>query len=108
MAGRLHALARRLERDRFFLASAVAEYTRSERLGERELAVMLGCPAEALDQLRLCRRPDGEASRFRRDIEWIASRYGVSPEVLAQIVRRADAIEALKEGADSARGTLMA
>jgi hypothetical protein len=108
MANRLDALACRAERDKFFLASALADYARSERLGERELAAALGCAPDTLARLRLCRRPHGEVPRFRRDVEQIASRFGVVLEVLVRIVRHADAIEALKEGGASTHGTLAA
>jgi hypothetical protein len=108
MAGRLNALARRVEGDGFFLASALADYARGERLGEGELAAVLGCPPEVLTPLRLCRRPHGDASRFRRDVDRIAAQFGIAPEVLAQVLRRSDAITALGAGAESGLGTLMA
>ena len=65
MSGRLDGLARRVADDRFFLASALADYARSERLDDAGLAGALGCAVDALTTLRLCRRPAGDAATFR-------------------------------------------
>lgn len=109
MADRLDALARRVQSDPAFLAAALADYARSERLDERGLAAALGCPPEQLSALRLCRRPRAEpAGQFRRDVEQIGARFGVRADVLAEAVRRADALAALRQAAAAERGTLMA
>ena len=109
MSERLDALARRVQTDPAFLAAALADYARSERLDERGLAAALGCPPEQLSALRLCQRPRAEpAGQFRRDVEQIAARFGVRADVLAEAVRRSDALAALRRATDSARGTLMA
>jgi hypothetical protein len=94
--------------DPFFLGSALAEYARSEGLDEAELAAALGCSSEALARLRLCRRPDPAPERFLDEVELIAHRFGARPEVVAEAVRRADALVALREPALGARGLLMA
>ena len=109
MADRLDVLARRVQIDPNFLAAALADYARSERLDENGLAAALGCPPEQLSPLRLCRRPRAEpAAQFRRDVEQIAARFGVRAEVLAEAVRRSDALIALRRAAPAERGTLMA
>jgi hypothetical protein len=106
MSERLDALARRVQRDPAFLAAPLADYARSERLDERGLAAALGCPVEQLSPLRLCFRP--RPDRFRGDVEQIAARFGVRPDVLAEAVRRSDALAALRERAAGQPGTLMA
>ena len=113
MAEHLDELARRMHADPFFLASALTAYARSEGLDEAALAARLGCPAGTLTMLRLCRRPQAGA-RFGREIATIAGRFSVSAELLASIVRRADALEAMRDvdatgipGAGD-RGTLIA
>jgi hypothetical protein len=106
MSERLDALARRVQRDPAYLAAALADYARGERLNERGLAAALGCPVEQLTPLRLCFRP--RSDRFRADVEQIAARFGVRPDVLAEAVRRSDALAALRQGAPSQQGTLMA
>lgn len=108
MPDRIAALARRLEDDPFFLAAALHEYARSEGFDEVRLAAHLGCPVETLSRLGLCRRPRPEPPHFRRDVDQIAARFEVSADVLAQIVRRADALVALRPTTEDRRGTLRA
>ena len=71
-----------------FLACALAEYARSERLDDAALAARLGCSVETLTHLRLCRMPRGEAPLFWQDVERIAERFSVNAEALAEIARR--------------------
>ncbi len=108
MASRIDILARRVQSDPFFLASALADYARSEGLDEQGLAVVLGCPVETLGPLRLCRRPRPEPALFRQDIDRIASRFDVKIDVLAEAVRRSDALSSMRRGAKNERGLLMA
>ncbi len=97
MSDRLQALARRVRDDPFFLASALSEYASSENLDEPGLAGMLGCGTEQLPELALCRRPHLES--FGRDIERITERFSLHPLALAEVVRRADALAAWRDGA---------
>lgn len=108
MSDRLDRLARRAESEGFFLASALAEFARSQRLDEPQLAQALKCSIETLTSLRLCRRPRPEPRLFKQDIDRIAVRYGVDAVVLAQAVRRADTLESLRRGARSQSGYLAA
>ncbi len=108
MADNLDRLARRLETDPFFLASAFADYVASERLSEAGLAARLGCTRETLVRVKLCRRPRPEALMFQADIDRIASHFGVSADALAEMVRRADAIARMRQGAVTDRGRLVA
>jgi hypothetical protein len=105
---RLEALARRVTDDPFFLGSALADYARSEGLDDAGLAAALGCSGEALARLRLCRRPDAAPERFWDQVVVIAHRFGARPDVIAEAVRRADALAGLREPAVSERGLLMA
>lgn len=104
MSERLDNLARRVGRDPFFLAAALDAYARSERLDERGLARALGCAPATLTPLRLCRRPRPEPAAFRADVERIAGRFGVDAATLAQLVRRADALDGLRGGTASGVG----
>jgi hypothetical protein len=108
LSSRLEALARRVTEDPFFLGSALADYARSEGLDDAGLAAALGCSGEALARLRLCRRPDPAPERFAAEVERIASRFGARPEVVAEAVRRADALAGLRGPAVGERGLLMA
>jgi hypothetical protein len=108
MFSRLAALALRVRDDPFFLASALAVYAESETMDDEQLAAQLGCPVATLVSLRLCRRPRPEPPTFRRDVDLIAARFGLHADVLAAVVRRADAVTALRREATGAEGVLMA
>jgi len=108
MHDRIAALARRAQADPFFLAWALKEYASDEGLDEPGLATLLGCPVETLGPLGLCRRPRPAPSRFHQDVDQIAARFGVKAAVLAEIVRRADALAAMRRHIESERGLLMA
>jgi hypothetical protein len=108
MSSRIDALGRRVENDPFFLASALADYARSEHLDNEDLAAALGCAVETLGPLRLCRRPRPDPGLFKQDIERIAARFGVDADLLAQAVRRSDALSSLRRAATGGRGLLMA
>lgn len=108
MSERIAALARRVERDPFFLAAALRDYARSEGLDEPALAVLLACPVGTLAPLGLCRRPRPDPPLFRQDVDRIAACFAVRADRLAEVVRRADALAALRREATSEQGTLMA
>ncbi len=108
MPNRLENLARKLESDQFFLASALAEYAQSERLDDASFAGRLGCTVATLVPLRLCRRPRPEKAMFRRDVRTIADRFCVNADLLAEVVRRADALVQMRKALHSDRGTLLA
>lgn len=106
---RVTALARRIEGDDFFLASALADYARSEHLDEQGLAGALDCSEEDLVSLRLCRRPRSQPESFRREVGRIASRFGARTDVLAEVIRRSDALRAMRaRSTEETSGTLMA
>ncbi|HVC33995.1 MAG TPA: hypothetical protein VNL16_10840 [Chloroflexota bacterium] len=108
MDDRIAALARRVQDDPFFLASALKGYARSEGLDERGLAAALSCPIETLVKLALCRRPRPAPPVFREDVDRIATRFGVRADALAEIVRHADALAGMRRGDADERGLLMA
>jgi len=106
---RITALVQRIEGDDFFLASALADYARSEHLEEQGLAGALGCSEEDLVSLRLCRRPRPQPESFRREVNRIASRFGARTDVLAEVIRRSDALRAMRaRSTEETSGTLMA
>jgi hypothetical protein len=84
----LEQLARRVEAAPDFLACALAEFARGERLDDTGLAARLRCPIETLTNLRLCRMPRGEAPLFWQDVEQIAQRFSVDADFLAEVTRR--------------------
>jgi hypothetical protein len=111
MSHHLERLARRVQNDPFFLASALAAYARSEGLDDPALAAKLGCTAVELTALRLCRMPRAEAPFFWQDVEQIARRFSVAAEVLAEVARRGQSLFHLREdarGQDQEPGFLLA
>ena len=108
MANRIETLAKRVQNDPFFLASALSDYAQSEGLNDLGLASKLGCSLEVLSPLRLCRRPRQEPTSFRQDVEQITSRFGLKPNVLAEVVRRSDVLSTLRRGKTGEAGLLMA
>jgi hypothetical protein len=88
----LEHLAQRVAGAPDFLASALAEYARGERLDDAGLAARLGCPVETLTNLRLCRMPREEAPLFGQDVERIAQRFGVDEGLLAEVARRGQSL----------------
>ena len=108
MTNRIEALARRVQRDPFFLASALVDYAQSEGLNDQDLANRLGCSLEVLSPLGLCRRPRREPALFRQDVNQITTRFGIKIEILAEAIRRSDTLSAMQKGKTDEEGILMA
>ena len=106
MSERLDYLARRVGDDRFFLASAFADYARGNGLGDAELSQLLGCDAATLTRLRLCRRPAGASAAFREDVARIVDHFGIDGGILAQIIRWTDAVGGLRAASDADEGQI--
>jgi hypothetical protein len=102
----LDSLAARVATDPDFLAFALHLYKESERLDREGLAAALGCPAEALVPLALCRMPRPE--RFGADVAAIALRFGLDAVLLAALVRRAQGVSAMRAKSAGETGGLMA
>lgn len=99
MKPHLEHLAQRVANAPDFFACALAAYARSERLEDFGLATRLGCSAEMLTHLRLCRMPRSQAPLFWRDVETIAQRFCLDTEVLAEVVRRGHSLLQLRSSA---------
>lgn len=97
MIDRIDAFARRLRSDAYFLASALEDYAASERLDASGLADAVGCGVGELGPLGLCRRPRSDREHFMNDVQEIARRFNLPEERLAEVVRRSDALAALRD-----------
>src|SRR5438093_3989449 len=107
----LERAAARAATDPFFLGSALAVYRSGEGLDGAALARRLGCSADTLPRLALCRRPVSSDPAFAADVRRIATWAGVDPDELANVLRYAESIEALWErrrSSASGQGTLLA
>jgi hypothetical protein len=108
MANHLENLARRLEADPFFLACPLKHFATSEEMTEEGLAAGLKCSMEELLQIRLCRAPAAEAEAFHNDVERIAMRFSADADVLAEAIRRGQAVYQMTQGGKKARTLLAA
>ncbi len=107
MTDRIAALARRVEDEELFLASVLADYARTEDLDDQGLAERLGCPVKTLISLRLCLRPDPEPDVFRREVDRIASRFEIDAGLLAEVIRRSNALRMMRNKAGAEEGGLL-
>jgi hypothetical protein len=107
MNSHLEMLARRADADPFFLGCMLQQYARSEGFTEQQLMNVLGCSPESLTLLRLCRAPGGPSLQFQKGIEEISARFNINPGLLAEAVRRGQAILELARPI-GAKGTLAA
>lgn len=100
MTDRLDAFARRMSGDSFFLASAMQAYARSEALDAVGLARVLGCEPATLGPLGLCRRPPTDPPGFGEEVKRIADHFKLNEMALAEVVRRAEVLAALRRSDD--------
>jgi hypothetical protein len=92
----LQRAVERAAEDPFFLGAALAEYRAGEGLDAAGLAARLGGTLEALPRLALCRRPDPADPGFAGAVRRIASWAGVDADALANVVRYAESVAALR------------
>src|SRR5207249_491203 len=76
------------------LGATLDEYCRTEGVTRKQLSLLLRCGAESLAWLSLCRKP--RLDHFADDIKRIAERFKIDAPKLAQMIRRTDAISALR------------
>ena len=104
----LRRAAQRAGQQPFFLAWSLLAYARAEGLDDDGLAAALGCDPASLPALLLCRRPEGEGTMFRADVEAIAGRFGLDAARLARLIRTADTVVAWAGAATDQVGGLLA
>ncbi|HEX4607223.1 MAG TPA: hypothetical protein VH092_03375 [Urbifossiella sp.] len=102
MSAALDHLAARATTDPAFLAFALAEYARSERLDDAGLAGRLGCRPGDLAAVRLCRAPRSDPDGFRADLTAVATRFGLDTTALAAAVQLARGVAQLRGAAANA------
>jgi hypothetical protein len=78
------------------MASLLRAWARREGLfTDERIMQRLGVDALGLRRLRLCTRPDGASAHFAAQLKQVADYTGIDDLLLANLVRQADAIEAL-------------
>ena len=95
----LKRAAHRSSEHSWTLGAALDEYCRTEGLTREQLSLLLGCNTELLAWLSLCRKP--RFDHFADDIARIAERFQIDATKLAQMMRRVDAISALRRTIDT-------
>jgi hypothetical protein len=91
----LHRAGNRARLRPAFLGWVLARYGDLESPPVGSLREQLGVSAEDWPRLQLCLRPRAEA--FLPDVTQIANAFGIDRAFLAAIIRRVDAVEAVRE-----------
>ncbi len=92
----LDRAAERASWDEFFMGHLLASLVGSRGLARTTVAQRLRCEENRLARLWLCRAPREDALGFRQDVEQIASAVGCDATSLAQLIREAAALRALR------------
>ena len=74
-------------RDPFYLGWWLAQYSKLMSVDAAAVAADLGGLPETMPEISLCRSPNPESPRFRRDVEAIADRFRVRADALANLIR---------------------
>jgi hypothetical protein len=82
------------ERYDWSLASLFARCLRGADASVDELVAELACDRQTMSLICLCRVPSSD--HFAEDVNKIADRFGLKPGLLASIIRRAIALDALR------------
>lgn len=97
--------ARRAAQRSSFVAADLAAYRAMQEASEEELTRFLSCPAEALTDLALCRRPDPSRPNFKTEVQRIASFVGCDGARLAKLLREVDAINIFRSAVEDSDST---
>ena len=95
IADMLRHAALRASKNPFFIAGDIEGFRTRRGMQESDLASYLGCDSEILPKLGLCRRPDPDSTTFQSDVHRIADAFGISPNILVQLMREADSLNVL-------------
>src|SRR5260221_289436 len=91
--------AKRLATDPKFMASALVTLNGGD-WDEQRIGGFLACEPSAVIRIALCTRPLGSSPQFRANVERIAVLGGVSAGVIAETIRRAEALESFQKATD--------
>lgn len=90
----LASAARRATSESWTLGGLFAQYCSVENATDVEIANEVNCDIGTLRWLYLCRAPS--SARFAQDVERIAQRFALDGNRLAALVRRVEALAALR------------
>lgn len=103
----LDRAAERASKDDFFIGHLLASLVGSRGMARATIAQRLCCQEHQLARLWLCRAPREEALAFRQDVEQIASAIGCDATSLAQLVREAASLQALRSQSQSTSSSIL-
>lgn len=89
------SLAARLEDDPSMMAWVLARYRAAEDKDDRDMAQLLRIDENQLPHLALCRRPREDL--FSDDVDAISAHIGVDPDLLTDVVRHVEVIDAFAQ-----------
>ncbi len=99
--------AQRAAADSFFLGHLLNRFTDSGGLSRDALAARLRCSVDRLVRLWMCKAPPETGASFRQDVERIAAFVGCDGVALAQAIREASALSALRSGSGTDPKTVL-
>ncbi len=99
--------AQRAAADSFFVGHVLSRLTDPGRLSREELATRLRCSVDRLARLWMCKAPPETGASFRQDVERIAAFAGCDAVALAQAIREASALSALRHGSGTDPKTVL-
>ena len=91
----LKSLVKRFDKDRRYMAWALANYQTQEKLPDIKLAEKFRTTPEMLIRLALCRYPDSQSSSFVHHVKQIAAYTEIELTLLVNFVRQVESLEAL-------------
>ncbi|MGD0767244.1 MAG: hypothetical protein ABSB42_03375 [Tepidisphaeraceae bacterium] len=80
-----------------FMANALNAFASNEQLSDEDVAKWLGCTTDGFSRLALCLRPQSGQREFRSHIEKLAVHCGGDALRIVQLLRKVEAITAIKE-----------
>ena len=106
--GHLEYAARRAAEEPGFLAHTIARFMELEGSNEADVADLLGLPGRIPPLLALASTPTGEGVEFASQVRRVAELASASPEGLARLIRRVDALGRLATAQGAATAMLAA
>jgi hypothetical protein len=99
----LENAARRATEENWALGSLLQAYLKFERKSEPDVLQELECTIEVYRKIAICRRP--RPLRFSEDVDRISERFGLNPNRLTAVIRRAEVLATLATPRDEMAAT---
>jgi hypothetical protein len=97
----INRLVERTQDDPSFFGSIIKHYLKTHAETKQQLASRLSCSTIQLDRLSICLLPKEEDKEFLKKIQKVAQYVGVKQDILLNIVREVQALNALRQVSDT-------